>query len=295
MSDTDSKTRWHRLLGKLLEFLLPPVGIQVQIEPQVMSEPPQADIILLRRHTPFWTPEQQARLADGIRDSRASHILIEFKYSESVDHDAIQQTLSYEYFYRKSQQLQVEQIDCFLLSAKTPQAATLNKLCYHQTQSGIYHSDNWLLNKITLLSLNDLPDTEHNAWLRCFASKRTEKQKAVRHIHLEEYSDYRLHWLISGFINLFIRQQGLDPMNVEMTPEELIAFGKFIKEQGLEKNLWSVEERLEGLNAEQRLQGLEPEIVLQNYDVEQRLKGLKLDEIEAYLQKLKAQKTTGNI
>ncbi|MEM1010242.1 MAG: hypothetical protein AAGJ35_14705 [Myxococcota bacterium] len=154
MSDTYSKTRWHHLLGTLLEFLLPPVGIQVQIEPQVMSEPPQADIILLRRDTPFWTPEQQARLADGIRDTAANHVLIEFKYSESVDYDAIQQTLSYEYAYRKSQQLKNAQIACFLLSAKTPQATTLQKLDYHQTQQALCSLSGRSLSesRVTLLS-----------------------------------------------------------------------------------------------------------------------------------------------
>lgn len=43
------KTQWHRLLGKHLELLLTPVGITVQTEPQVMSEPPKVDILLLRR------------------------------------------------------------------------------------------------------------------------------------------------------------------------------------------------------------------------------------------------------
>lgn len=39
-------------------------------------------------------------LPDGIRDCNANHILIEFKYTESLTADAIRQAVSYEYFYR---------------------------------------------------------------------------------------------------------------------------------------------------------------------------------------------------
>ncbi len=38
------KTRWHRLLGTLLEKLLSPVGVTVSTEVPIMSNPPQADI-----------------------------------------------------------------------------------------------------------------------------------------------------------------------------------------------------------------------------------------------------------
>jgi hypothetical protein len=44
-----SKTRWHRLLGRLLEELLAPLGISVFTEFPLMSEPPKTDILLLRK------------------------------------------------------------------------------------------------------------------------------------------------------------------------------------------------------------------------------------------------------
>jgi len=37
---TKNKTRWHRLLGSLLEQLLIPVGISVQCDVKVMVNPP---------------------------------------------------------------------------------------------------------------------------------------------------------------------------------------------------------------------------------------------------------------
>ena len=49
MAKKKTRTRWHRLLGKLLEETLAPVGVTVQTEFPIMSNPPQADILLLRR------------------------------------------------------------------------------------------------------------------------------------------------------------------------------------------------------------------------------------------------------
>ena len=80
-----NKTRWHRLLGTLLEYLLTPVDISVHCDVKVMVNPPEADILLLRRETAQWTEQQRLRLPDGIRNTRAQHILLEFKYSESVE------------------------------------------------------------------------------------------------------------------------------------------------------------------------------------------------------------------
>ena len=95
----------HRLLAKLLEIVLTPVDIVVESEIQVMSEPPKADVLLLRRRGKQWTEEQRKLLADGVRDRHAHHRLLKCKFSESVNESALQQALSYDYFYRQTQQL----------------------------------------------------------------------------------------------------------------------------------------------------------------------------------------------
>jgi hypothetical protein len=71
-----SKTLWHRILGKILEDILTPFGISVYTEVPVMSNPPQLDILILRRNQEQWTSEQLAILPDGIRDSQATDIII---------------------------------------------------------------------------------------------------------------------------------------------------------------------------------------------------------------------------
>ena len=115
-------TRWHIILGGMLEELLTSVKITVKTDFHIMSSPPKADILLLRRNTRGWTKEQLVRLPDGIRDTKADHILVEFKYTESVNKAAIAQTLAYDTFYKRvNQNLDVKRIQTFILSSATPQ------------------------------------------------------------------------------------------------------------------------------------------------------------------------------
>jgi hypothetical protein len=44
-------------------------------------------------------------LPDGIRNSKASHILIEFKYTESFNEKALQQALGYDFFFKRAKEL----------------------------------------------------------------------------------------------------------------------------------------------------------------------------------------------
>ncbi|MCP4109524.1 MAG: hypothetical protein GY749_29055 [Desulfobacteraceae bacterium] len=83
-----TKTRWHRLFAKVLEELLVPLGISVFTEFPVMSAPPKTDILLLRKEKSGWSSKQMAHLPGGVRDSKAKHIILEFKYTESVNRNA---------------------------------------------------------------------------------------------------------------------------------------------------------------------------------------------------------------
>jgi hypothetical protein len=61
-----------------------------------ISNPPRVDVLILRQADTAWTAEQLERLPDGIRQSTASHILLEFKYTQSVNDDVLIQSLAYD-------------------------------------------------------------------------------------------------------------------------------------------------------------------------------------------------------
>ncbi|MDM8541296.1 hypothetical protein QUF90_09425 [Desulfococcaceae bacterium HSG9] len=266
------KTRWHRLLGKMFEELLTPVGIEVYPEFPVMAGPPEADILLLRRETPQWTPEQMQRLPDGIRDSRADHILIEFKYTESAGLPAFRQSVGYDYFYKISKKLTDRHVHTFLVSSKTVADKTLARFGYSQAdKSGVNHSRYPLLDAVSLLTLNDLSDEPHNAYIKCFASRMQVKKAAFKildDLNIGSVS-HRLVWFLQGLLKYWFSKGGV-LMQQELTPEQVMEDGK----------LWG-DFFLKNISVEERLKGLKPE---------ERLKGMSVQEIEAYLRKLKEEK-----
>ena len=283
------RTRWHILLGRLLKELLEPLDITVYTEFSVMAGPPRADILLIRKKHREWTPEQLRFLPDGIRDSSAEHILIEFKYTESVTKETFRQILGYETFYRQSRNLAEEDVQSFVLSSKTPDATVLKDIGYLPTEKkGVQRHDFWMLEAIPLLCLNELADEPHNAFVKFFASRKKEKIAAFSTLKNPEWKTLRLQvqWLVEGLICHFFSKKGeLHMETAELTPEKVMEMGKMWADLILSG--MSVEERLRGLGPEEILSRYKPEEVLSRYKAEDRLKGLSAEEIEAYLRKIR--------
>jgi len=277
----NSKTRWHRLLGRMLEEILPPVGIEVYTEFPVMSEPPKSDILLLRKENPVWTPEQSELIPDGIRGTKASHILLEFKYSESVTVQSFRQAVGYDFFYKQSKGLADRQAQTFLISAKKTDKKTLEKFGYSQSNNkGVYRSCNPMLESLPLISLNELSNRPHNAYIRCFASRMREKQEAFRLLKEKNPASFseKFLWFMQGLWNHWFYMGG-DDMKYELTSDQVMEIGKMWGDIYL--SVIPVEKRLAGLKPEDRLAGLKPE---------DRLAGLSVKEIEEYLRKIKSRK-----
>ncbi|MCP4700744.1 MAG: hypothetical protein GY862_28405, partial [Gammaproteobacteria bacterium] len=168
------KTRWHRILAGILEEWLTPAGISVLHEASIGVK---ADILLLKSVAGKMLHRQKQRLADGLRDSRAGHLLLEFKYTESLNEDALAQLLGYDLFYRRHKELSKGEVAAFLLCSKTPRQKT--SFGYRKTEhNGVYQSDHAVISRVTLLVLNELSDEPHNVPLKCFASRRAEIRKA---------------------------------------------------------------------------------------------------------------------
>lgn len=232
---------WHRFLGKEFELLLTPVEIEVVTEVQVSSVPPLADILLLRRHSETWTPAQLQFLPDGIRDSHASHILIEFKFRETFDEDVIRQAIGYDYFYQQGQQLKDNELATFVISAQTPQADTLAATSFYATaQPGVYRHDSIAIRRVTLLVLNELEPTLHNAFVQCFATNRRVRAAAFRRIKeldAQALSEELWNFLYGlqqqwqqkgGYMNKLTTDELV--LEEELTPEDLIESGRELRE-----------------------------------------------------------------
>jgi hypothetical protein len=282
-----TKTRWHQLFASILQEWLTPVGITVQTEIPVSSEPPKADIVLLTK-TAKKTKAQYMRLADGLRESKATHLLLEFKYSESFNQDALHQTLAYQYFYKAGQKLKGNQLDCFILSSKTPQKKVLKKLGYAPTPTkGVYKSHFPLFSNVTLLVLNNLSNESHNIPLKLFASQRKERIRTFHEIETQPLSGITedLKLLFTTLLAIFVNREENDMYAdvKELTPEFLAGEGR----KWAEYLLKSMPELVSALPAKERLQGLDVKERLQGLDTDDLINGLSPDILNSLKNKIK--------
>ncbi|RLT38405.1 MAG: hypothetical protein DWI57_12080 [Chloroflexi bacterium] len=282
---------WHQLLGKLLELTLTPVDIQVETEVQITAQPPKADILLLRRKTARWTEAQRNLLPDGIRESRAAHQLLEFKYSESVSEEALAQAVAYEYFYRTARQLSAKDVQVWLISSKTPRRSRLQAWGYAETEwPGVYHSSAVLVDRVGLLVLNQLSPAFYNSFVKIFASRQEEQETAFRRFNQLDNLESQIQTFVRG-LRRIVRVEEENPMTITITPEYVMRLGEDIKRIVLEMSTpeeltahLTPEERLAGLKLEQRLAGLKLEERVAGLAADDLLSHLSFEEIEAYLE-----------
>ncbi len=279
----------HKLLGRVFEELLTPVNVTVETGLRIMSDSPEADVLLIRRDQQRWTEAQRNLLPDGIRDTEADYVLIEFKYSESVNRDALFQALTYRYLYLKIQKLQPERLHTVIISSKTPSQKFRVDFGYQESdRPGVWHSNNTMLDILDILVLNDLSDAPHNLFIKCFASRKKEKERSFR--KLFEFSwkqlNASLQQLFMGMRSIYAdEQEGKDMMEYALTPEKVMEIGKgfedaFLAGLPIEKRLKGLkpEERIAGLKPEERIAGLKPEERIAGLKPEERIAGLKPEE-----------------
>ena len=281
MARNPARFQSHQVLGRLLHLSLAPVQITVHIEVDLLGESPKADVLLLRREGEEWSEAQRARLPDGVRDSAAGHVLLEFKYSESVNETALAQAVAYDHFYRQAQELPEEQALTVMLSARTPQKARLAEWGYEERQKGVFRSPLPLLRRVWLLVLNELPPQPHNAFVKLFASREQEREAAFATLAAPTVTmSPQLHAYMFGLQETLEVKGGRD-MAEMLTPDKIMEIGEKIRQRVLETATpeervagLDPQERVAGLDPRERLAGLDPQEILAGLDPQERVAGL---------------------
>ncbi len=240
----------HQVLGRLLHLSLAPVEITVHTEIDLLGESPKADILLLRREGEEWNAAQRARLPDGVRDSAAGHVLLEFKYTASTNENALAQAVAYDHFYRQAQRLPEEHVLTVVLSARTPRKARLAEWGYRELQDGVYRSPLPLLRRVWLLVLNELPPSPHNAYVKLFASREQEREAAFAALGPPIASESPpLQDYVVG-LQRTLELKGESGMAEILTPDKIMEMGHEMRQRILETA--TPEERLVGLTKAER-------------------------------------------
>jgi len=294
-----AKQPWHIYFGTALYELLTNLDVEVNTEYKVMATPPIADVVLIRRLTKKWTDEQRARLPDGVRDVKATHIILEFKYTESFTTQAMIQSIGYDWNLKCSlnEKLFSKKVETFIVLSKTPSQSTLDLFGYTSTNCpGVFKTDHEGWSLITVISLNDLTDKPHNAYIKIFASKKREKKKAVISLNAMGLNDlpYRLKNLYQGLINIWYGKIKGDQMNVDMTPESVMKVGKLWGDAFL--STLTTDERLKlakEIPAHERLKlvkDIPAHERIKDIPVHERIKDIPVSELESIIKLMKMKK-----
>ena len=209
-----------------------PLGVLVSTEHSIMTDSPRVDILIIKKKSGQWTPNQLKLIPDGIRESKAKYILLEFKYSQSLSDKTFQQALGYDYFFGETYHLYRNELQTFIISSKTPQAQILKDYGYRESKiQGVYKSDIRAFKHFPLLILNNLPLTYHNALIKAFASRKAQRDSAAKLLQDKQY----LNIINKGVKNIifyifryFFNKQKEDITMKKMTEEEAEKMARFI-------------------------------------------------------------------
>ena len=281
MSDAETqvkpKTLWHDWFGNLFKVSLIPTGLEVETDVPVMQKLPEADIVIIRRSGSKWTKVQLQRLPDGIRHTQAKHVLIELKFTESINVDAVCQIAGYYKFYKIQHDLtKKRELKCFLVSSKTPRKSTLQRFQYHQSSyPGVYVSRLPLFDLFPIISLNDLSNAPHNILFKLFASKKKASIEATKKVQSDLYDHLPdpLRAFLTDFINRCVIT-GRDDMDyLNMTPRERMQ----LRQEWLSK--LSLSEILANYSISEVLANYSISEVLANYSISEVLANYSTDQI----------------
>jgi hypothetical protein len=185
----DNRGPEHRLFGELLKELLMPLNVQVDSSYPISKGPPELDVIISRKFDQ-WTPEQLSFMPTGIKENLCKYNILELKYSQSVNEDGISQLLGYRSGFKRLNKLKAtDDICAFLITSKSPSKETLLNVGFESTGlKGVYCSNYPVINKIVIISINDLAEIQQNMLLKLFASKKSVFVQAVKYYIAKKFS-----------------------------------------------------------------------------------------------------------
>jgi hypothetical protein len=165
--------------------------------------------------------------------------------------------------------------------AKTPSQKFRVDFGYQESdRPGVWHSNITMLDILDILVLNDLSDAPHNLFIKCFASRKKEKERSFRKLFESRWKQLNasLQQLFMGMRSIYAdAQEGKDMMEYALTPEKVMEIGKGFEDAFLAG--LPIEKRLKGLKPEERIAGLKPEEIFARFKPEERIAGLKPEDI----------------
>ena len=252
---------WHRLFGlALIDFFTgSPFGVEVEKDLSLKQQ--LLDVVIIRKQP----GEFPVRLPDGLHPLAAHNLLTYKSLREALDDWTLDELIAYYVNYRKQVSpslkalLPTEDFQLYAVSTRFPQKLA-DRVSLEALQTGVYQVV-WGTHPIHLMVLSEIPEGEHNALWNLFS---TVQDKVVS--GTTQYRNRPTN--MSSIINDLLRNYQLEGLVMPYTMQD---YQRDVAKRYI--NEMTIEERLEGLA---------PEEILKRFSVE---------EVQAYLDKLRKPQT----
>ncbi len=303
---------WHRIFGLALTDLFTNSNYRIELEKDVSTQQQFLDVAIVEQTE----GPPVTSLPDGL-DNLAKHNLLTYKsHQETLDKWTLKELVGYYIAYRKLVSPDLNHLrpeeEFRLYAASTRYPANLGKLLT-KTQAGVYEVE--FCHPIRILVLSQFPETPNNAFWQLFSANAEkvlygQKNYQWRQLRLSSvvnklFKRYLLEDLIMSYtVEEYVKnyqQDFLQSLTVEerltgLSPDEVLqrfspdeVLQRFSPDEVLPR--FSPDQRLQGLSPDEVLQRFSPDEVLQRFSPDEVLQRLSPDEIEAYLLKLKSQRS----
>ena len=262
-TDRDGLRDWHRLFGLLLTDFFTDSPFTVEVERDLSEQQQFLDVVILRRGPGRFL----GRLPDGL-DRLAEHNLITFKsHREALDGWAMKELVGHYVAYRKlvspspSELIPEDRFRLYGVCARFPQKLS-GQVPWQEEQAGVYNC-RWGTDEVRVIVAGQLPPEVHNAPLHLFSaspelvdfgSTTYKRRSADTSLLLGQLFQLKGDVTMSFTMEDFKRQLAMEKL-AEMTPAEL-------------------------------------EKCLQSLPLKKRLTGMSVEQIQEYLNELKASRKT---
>ncbi len=260
-------TDWHRIFGLALTDLFTNTKYQVELEKDLSIQQQFLDVVIIEQTAgPPLTP-----VPEGL-ENLAKHNLLTYKsFQETLNPWALKELVGHYTTYRKLVSPDLNHLrpeeEFRLYAASTRYPANLDKLLT-KTQAGVYEVE--CCHPIRVLVLSQFPETPNNAFWQLFSAKEEKVRYGGEHYQWKQ-SD------LNSLLNQLFESYHLEGIVMSYTVDDYVREYTKAHLQYL-----APEDVLSRFSPDQRLQGLSPDEVLQRFSPE---------EIEAYLTKLKSQRS----
>lgn len=145
------------------------------------SESPKIDILLRSRNGQKLTFLQRMLLPDGLRQSDAPHIIMNFAYQEEDNRRPFARTLVCGRYYCDFAQISADDLLLVLLFPEDPDHEILTEFGYQVTKHpGIYQSSLPLFRRQMVIVFGELRNALRNAPFKLFARSQDSRQSAYK-------------------------------------------------------------------------------------------------------------------